>query len=128
MSTNVTDLQQMTQQEILLLKPDGSVNLSDKRRKGKYVHLLRLDRQMVKDYARRHAVANVDTASYEDIIEGLLDEGTTRFMIGKWLNKTFERQARDANSRFQVLQESETLEDLFMRLKGHCATHQANND
>jgi hypothetical protein len=41
---------------------------------------------------------------------------------------TFERPTRDRNSRFQTLQQSKTLEDFFMRLKGHCAAHHADNN
>jgi hypothetical protein len=128
MSTSTLNSQGLTQQEFPLLKPDGTVNWSAERRSGERSQFLRLNHQTVRDYAKRHAMANVDNIAYSELVDALLDEGTTSSMIGKWLNKTFERQSRDANNRFQVLQQSESLEDFFMRLEGHCAAHQANND
>jgi hypothetical protein len=41
-------------------------------------------------------VANIDTTPYKDIINGLLDKGTTGSIIRKWLNTTFKKQGRDA--------------------------------
>jgi hypothetical protein len=69
-------------------------------------------------------VANIDTAPFEDTINWLLDDDTTGSIFEKSLKKTFERQAREANRRFQVLQQSKTLENFFMRHIRHCAAHQ----
>jgi hypothetical protein len=73
-------------------------------------------------------VANIDTPPCEDIIAGLIDEGTTGSMTRNRLNKTLERHSREANNSFQVLQQSETLKDFFISLEGHCAAQQANNN
>jgi hypothetical protein len=73
-------------------------------------------------------MANVEEIPYNELINAVLGKGTTASTIGKWLNRTFEKQSRDDNNRFQALQQSESLEDFFMRLEGHWAAHQPNKD
>jgi hypothetical protein len=74
MSAPTLNLQESTQQEIPLLKPDGTVNWSAERRSGERSRFLKLDKQTVKDYAKRHAMANVDEVPYNELIDALLDE------------------------------------------------------
>jgi hypothetical protein len=74
------------------------VNWREERQKDEYPGLLRLDKQTVRDYTRRHAFANAEEIPYGEVIDGLLDKGTTTSMIGKWLNKCLERQTGDVTS------------------------------
>jgi hypothetical protein len=83
MSTKIPDWQSTAQLETALLKPDGSVNWLKDRLKCEHARRLRLNKQTVRDNARRHPLANTDKTPYGEVMDGLLDKGKPASMIGK---------------------------------------------
>jgi hypothetical protein len=65
--------------------------------------------------------------SHDLLVENLMKDGTSSSMIRRWISKTFQWQAQEANKLFNKLGQEETLKDFFKRFEQHCISQRAND-
>jgi hypothetical protein len=106
-----------------LVNPDRSWKWTEERRKGERMRIHRLTKETVQAYAIEHGHRIADM-SHDLLVENLMEDGTSSSMISRWISKTFQWQAQEANKLFNKLGPQETLEDFFKRFEQHCVSHE----
>jgi hypothetical protein len=89
------------------------------RRKGKQMRIHHLTKKTVRAYGIVHGHKIADM-SHDLLVENLTEKGTSSSMISRWMSKTFQRQAKEANKLFYKLGLQKTLKDFFQRFEQHC--------
>jgi hypothetical protein len=110
-----------------LVNADGSWKRTEERRKGERIRIHRLTKETVQAYAMEHGHRIADM-SHDLFVKNLMKDTTSSCKISRWISKTFQWQAQEANKLFNKLGPQKTLEGFFQRFEQHCLSQRANRE